>query len=233
MKQIEKEYQNSLQFTEQEVRAFLKQHGESSAKSSLSMLGEMEDRINHFSRPKDIEVDFIIAYCNSAEWRDAPFPELTEEELETVSKILQYQDYETDNQELIYFSALWKLANIDYYEAEKLAQELIQKIVLSHALVTTFCLMSTPFFSSSYSLAGSASILTLCGMVVRVLNQQELSIEEKCELVKWLTKFYMGFGIAWGSIGEQISPVCFLMIPIAMCLSHHTEKEKNKRLARW
>lgn len=232
MKQIEKEYQNSLQFTEQEVRAFLKQHGESSAKISLSMLGEMEDRINHFSRPKDIEVDFIIAYCNGIECLNVPFPEPTEKELETITKILQYQEYETDNPDFIYFSSLWKLANIDYYEAEKLDQELIQKIVLSHALVTTFCLMSTPFFSSYYSLAGSASILTLCGMVVRVLNQQELSIEGKCELVKWLTKFYMGFGIAWGSIGEQISPVCFLMIPIAMWLSHYTEKEKNKRLMR-
>lgn len=233
MKQIEKEYQNSLQFTEQEVRAFLKQHGESSAKSSLSMLGEMEDRINHFSRPKDIEVDFIIAYCNGIECLNVPFPEPTEKELETITKILQYQEYETDNPDFIYFSSLWKLANIDHYEQEKFDQETLQKIILPYALVTTFCLISTPLFSSRYSLAGSASILTLCGMVVRVLNQQELSIEEKCELVKWLTKFYMGFGIAWGSIGEQISPVCFLMIPIAMCLSHHTEKEKNKRLARW
>lgn len=232
MKQIEKEYQNSLQFTEQEVRAFLKQHGESSAKSSLSMLGEMEDRINHFSRPKDIEVDFIIAYCNSAEWRDAPFPELTEEELETVSKILQYQEYETDNPDFIYFSSLWKLANIDHYEQEKFDQETLQKIILPYALVTTFCLISTPLFSSRYSLMGSAAILTLCGVIGKVLYNRNLPLEVKSEQVKWITKFYMGYGILWGSIGEQISPVCFLMIPIAMCLSHHTEKEKNKRLMR-
>lgn len=233
MKQMEKEYQNSLQFTEQEVLAFLKQHGESSAKSSLSMLGEMEDRIDHFSRPKDIEVDFISAYCNGIECLNVPFPEPTEKELETITKILQYQDYETDNQEFIYFSALWKLANIDYYEQEKFDQETLQKIILPYALVTTFCLISTPFFSSRYSLMGTDAILTLCGLIGKVLYNRNLPLEVKSELVKWITKFYMGYGILWGSIGEQISPVCFLMIPIAMCLSHHTEKEKNKRLARW
>lgn len=233
MKQYQKELLAANAFQPEEIEAFLKQYEEiPENKNIFELSAEMEDIIQNFSIPTSQEVYFLTDFLNHIEEIEGELLPVSEEEVQTMIDILTYQEYRTDNEELSYYSCLWKFATADYWENQIGDENAKVKTMLLLTGITSLCAFSSIYFRSMLSTIGVSGMLLTCMIAYHVFNDHYKTLQQKYENISYLSKYFMIWGILYGCIDSHLTPISIVSIPLALLLSSHFKKEAGKQYMR-